>query len=133
MTIIAQIKIDQFEARKMKDIVKSSLLTTLYSDIIKIGKDKRNGDSTEDEAISVIKKYIKSTDENLSLQLTEDKKSQFEIEKLILISYLPQQASEEELKEIIAANLGKSKGEIFKLLKEKFGSNYDAKFVNTLI
>ena len=133
MPLIETIRADQFTARKQKDSLKTNLLTSLIADIVKIGKDKDNREATEEEALLVIKKYLKSIDENLSLNLPEDSEKQFIYEKDILLSYLPKQATEKEIKAIVVANIGKPKGEVFKALKEKFGNNYDAKLASTFL
>lgn len=132
--VINKIKADRILSMKNKDSYMSSLLGILLSDIIKIGKDKRNGETTDDEAISVIKKYIKTNKDNLLISgLTEEQKNQYSKEIIIFSSYLPEQVSEEVLKKFLNENKGKNKGEIFKLLKEKFGSNFDASLVNKLL
>lgn len=130
--LLNKIKEDQLDARKNKDTIKISVLTLALSDIIRVGKDNGNRETTEDEAVLVIKKHIKYLDENLALTLEENEKFEFSTQKIILESYLPTQATVEDIKQVMLQNPNASKGEIFKILKSKFGNNFDGKMVPQL-
>ena len=133
MTILETIKADQLTARKNKDSF-SALLTALISDISKIAKDSGNRETTDNDSVFVIKKFLKSIDETLSYKcIPMENKITLQHEKSILSAYLPKQASEEELSELIMNHKAKSKGEIFKLLKETYNSNFDSKIANQII
>lgn len=133
MTILETIKADQLTARKNKDSF-SALLTALISDISKIAKDSGNRGTTDNDSVFVIKKFLKSIDDTLSYSgIPMGNKITLQQEKSILLAYLPKQASEEELLEFIMNHKTKSKGEIFKLLKETYNSNFDSKIANQII
>ena len=58
MSMLEQIKGAMFSARKARtDKVLSDLLTTLYSEAAMVGKTKRNGESTDEEVLAVVKKF----------------------------------------------------------------------------
>ena len=67
--LLAQIKQDQLSARKNKETVKSSLLTTLIGDIENLIKTK-NSDNTDTLIIGLIKSYL---DKNLEFQNLHNK------------------------------------------------------------
>ncbi len=134
MSTIEKIKADRISAMKNKDSKISSLLSILMSDIIRVGKDKRNSDTTEDEAIQVVRKYIKSSQDNLKLKnLSSDHIESYNFEIELLSKYLPQQVSKENIQDFLNLHIGKNKGELFKLLKEKFGNTFDPKVASELI
>ena len=54
--LIEKLRQDMIAARKGSDTVTKSLLVTLYSEAQMVGKNRRNGDTTDDECIAVIKK-----------------------------------------------------------------------------
>lgn len=137
MILLEQIKKDQFEARKSREAVKASLLTTLYSEALMVGKNDGNRETTDEETIKVIQKFLKGVNETLeALNHSSDGRVIIAIEeKKILESYLPKMASEEyvraavlELKAAGATNIGM----IMKGLKEKFGSSLDGKMASMI-
>ena len=108
MTILNELKRASIEARKSKSST-SAFLVTLYSEAAMVGKTKANRESTDEEALSVIRKFKAGAEEVLSilkervaadasLQSTIDTALQ-EIE--ILNNYLPVLYSEAELIPII--------------------------------
>ena len=70
MSIFEQIKRDSIQARKVNDPVAKGLLVTLYSEISNINKTaaRVGTEITDDDAISVIKKFVKNTEENIIRQ-----------------------------------------------------------------
>ena len=95
MTLIQTIKNDQLTARKAKDKLQATLLTTLLGDASMPGKNDGNRESTDAEVIKVIKKFINGIDEMIKHggdTVTLD------AEKLILETYMPAQMSDEEIK-----------------------------------
>ena len=130
--ILNQIKSLQIDYRKQKKDIEISILTVLISDMLKIGKDKRNSLPTEDECCSILKKYIKNIEETLSLSISDEAKTKLLLEKNLISSLLPKQATQQELSEFISQNCFESKSELFKALKEAFGNNFDANLVNVL-
>ena len=119
MTLYQQIKSDQLAARKMQSS-SAAFLTTLLSEVAKIGKDNGNREPTDAECIATIKKFIANSD--LILSHVPDNKATME-EKELALSYLPVQLSEVQLKSIVTEfdNLGKFMGH----LKMKYAGLYD--------
>lgn len=99
MSLLDTIKKDQFEARKNKDAVKASLLAALFSEASMIGKNAGNRETTDDETIKVIQKFLKDVQETLdALKLSSDARvAVAQAEKAILEAYLPKRASETEV------------------------------------
>ena len=128
-----QIKDEQLQARKNRDVIKINLLTTLLGDIIRVGKDRGNRPTTDEETLLVVKKYLKNIEEFLVLSKDATKTESLLKEKEILLNFLPKQASLEEVATVVGANFDKPKGEIFRILKEKFGNNFDPKIVQELL
>lgn len=140
--LLNQIKEDSFQARKAKETEKATLLVTLYAEASRKGKDNGNRESTDAEVLEVIKKFLKGIKETLdALPASKvEARQAAEFEKQILESYLPKQASEEDLRAFIAevvAGLGekspKQMGAVMKALKDKFGGNYDGTVASALV
>lgn len=123
MTIIDQIRKDQIESRKNKDILKSNLLTTILGEISRVDKSKQN----EDLYIQVLKKMVKDIETVIQFKPSEVA----EYEKSIILAYLPKQATEEEILAVIK-NCENNLGIIMKTLKEVFGKNFDGKLAKQL-
>ena len=137
MSLLEQIKQDQFQARKAKDVVRASLLTTLLSEASMKGKNDGNRDTTDAECVQVVQKFLKGVNETLeALKFSSDGRVKIaQVEKEILESYLPKMASEQEVRDAVAAlkaagadNLGA----IMKGLKDKFGSSLDGKMASAI-
>lgn len=133
--IIEKIKQDQIDARKNRDSVRASLLTTLYAEASMVGKNQ-NRDTTEDECIKVIQKFVKNIDETLSALPNSDSRYVVAItEKEILSQYLPKMATADEIQAIIAKLKSSGVdniGMIMKGLKDHFGSTLDGKLASQL-
>ena len=145
--MVEKIKADQLQARKEHDKIKAGNLTALIGEISIVGKNAGNRESTDEESLTVIKKFIKNTNETLrifidaSMKLGADPHSIEKINELreeikMYEDYLPKQLSEDELKEIIKSNIdysiefgaGKPNlGTIMKYLKETYNGQYDGK------
>lgn len=145
MTILADIKQEQLSARKNRDSIKATVLTTLIGEAVMVGKNDGNRESTDAEVVGVIKKFIANATEILGILDGDVKVKPFEIDKLkteiaILNSFLPQQLSETELSDAIAriiettgaASL-KDMGKIMKALKDQYSGKYDGAQANALI
>lgn len=142
--LLEKLKADQLAARKEKNEVATSLLTTLYSEAVNVGKNKGNRASTDDEVISVVKKFIKSANENKDIYTKSNNTDRIQViekELSILNAYLPQGVTPEEVRavtlEIMAQlNLEKnpsSMGKIMKELKVRFGSTLDGAVASAII
>jgi len=134
--MINQIKSDLLEARKIKNKELIGLLTALYSESLKVGKDKGDRETNSDEVIQVIKKFIKGINEslNVSKDITKIKSLKFELETLQ--KYLPKQLSEDEMKDIVNKCLNDNIdniGGIMKVFKSNYSGLFDGKKLNTII
>ena len=138
---LKKIKKEQLQARKSKDKFKASILTTLISEIEIVGKNKRNGETSEEEAIKVIEKFKKNAESTKDLMIENDaldeeiENKYWEIE--LYKEYLPKQLSEDELRNIIKdiidhdsdINIGKVMG----FLKKQYNGQYDGKLASKLV
>lgn len=142
--LLEKLKNEQLAARKNKEAVAVSLLTTLYSEAVNVGKNDGNRQTTDDEVISVVKKFIKSAMENKEIYTKSsnlEKLSLITQELVLLQEYLPETVSDEKIKlatlKIIAdLSLPKnsaSMGRIMKELKSQFGSSLDGGVASKLI
>lgn len=104
--LLNTIKEAQLQARKNQD-VSAKLLTTLYSEALVPGKNNGNRESTDDEVMTVIKKFIKGIDESIltytrasaTLYADRDERvSKLIAEKQVLEAFLPKQLTDDEIK-----------------------------------
>lgn len=145
MTILADIKQEQLSARKNRESVKATLLTTLIGDAVMVGKNDGNRESTDAEVVGVIKKFIANAIEILGILDGDPIIIPSDIDKLkteitILKSFLPQQMTETELSDAIGriiettgATTLKDMGKVMKALKEQHSGKYDGGQANALI
>lgn len=138
--LLEKIKDDALTARKARDADKSALLTTLYADSARVGKDAGGRDSTDEEVVRMVRKFLKGVDESLALLTQPEAKARAEMEKGILEGYLPKQLTGEALKaavESIVATLPdrapKQMGAVMKQMKEKFSGAYDGNEASTQV
>lgn len=148
MSLFKQLKEEQLAARKAKDAVRASLLTTLIGEIQTAITGGANAsqfglasslDAKDEDTFKVIKKFIKNAETSLSMR--EDAKTKEELE--ILQTYMPKLLTEHELKAIVASYVlvgkheGKSGGAlvgyVMKQLKEGYADRYDASKVKDLV
>ena len=133
MSVIEKLKSESMALRKVRRPVAPAILFAL-SEIEKVGKNNGNRATTEDEAIKVIQKLIATIDENLKLNVDENRRTSLNFEKQILLGVLPQMASDTEitdfLRELFTGKRGgdiPKKGEVMKALRDKFGALVDMK------
>jgi len=139
MSVIEKLKAESIALRKTRNPVAPSIMFAL-SEIEKVGKNNGNRATTEDEAIKVIQKLIATIDENLKVTTDDGRKIAFNFEKQILMGVLPQMASDEEIMDTIRPIMtGKTKetmpkkGEIMKVVRDKFGAKVDMKRVGQIL
>lgn len=137
MSLITQIKTDLVEARKARtDKERIALLTTLSSEIAIVGKNDGNRETRDDEALAVIRKFVKNADQTVTnLESAGRDTATVQNELAILKSYLPTAPSADEIeaatREIIAGaeNSGGKpaalRGLVMKELKARFGDRFD--------
>lgn len=133
MSVIEKLKSESMALRKVRSPVAPAILFAL-SEIEKVGKNNGNRATTEDEAIKVIQKLIATIDENLKLNVDENRRTSLNFEKQILLGVLPQMASDTEITDFLrelftgkrAGDIPK-KGDVMKALRDKFGALVDMK------
>lgn len=128
-------------ARKAQDSVAASLLTTLYAEAARVGKDQGNRVSTDEEVVAVVKKFGKNVDETLAaLPETDARVAALRVEKALLAEYLPQQLDEAGLTAVIAELVAalpekspKQMGAVMAGLKARAGGQYDGAMASRLV
>ena len=133
--LINTLRQDMITARKGSNAVAKSLMVTLYSEASMVGKNKRNGDPTDDEVIAVIKKFKANAEETVTALTNRSQSADVQHQEIgILEKYLPTQLSNEQLVAEITAIIAtledaspKSMGKVMAELKLRHGSNYDGR------
>jgi len=136
MTLLEQIKKDQITARKAKNGLAGTLLTTLIGEAEMIGKNAGRA-VTDDEVKAVIKKFVKGMDETLGFlgDSNAEATATVNAEKAILKPYLPEQMSEKELAdaiELIIDDVGLNLGKVMGALKAKYLGKYDGTLASNI-
>jgi uncharacterized protein YqeY len=136
MTVIEKLKAKSIELRKSRSAVAPSVLFAL-SEIDKVGKNSGNRATTEDEAIRVIQKLIVTIDENLKLDINDGRRIALQHEKVILMTVLPQMASDEDIRNLLQDILGdetpKNKGVAMKVIRDEYGAKVDMKRAGEIV
>lgn len=133
-SLMARLRADQVAARFAGDAVAAGLLTALVAEAARVGKDKRNGETTDEEAVAVVRKFIGGAEETRAILASKGdaraEKAQAEI--AILTACMPAQMEGEALEaamRALAAELGlsgpKAMGELMKAMKERYAGRYD--------
>lgn len=140
--IAQEIKKDLDAARKNKQTNVVSFLSTMYSDVIAFGKNNGNRETTDAEAIKILKNFQSKTEEVIDLLNKKDPSKVLEYKnKIELIQkYIPQQLSEDELNLIIDKYVSelpvidkKSIGVLMNRLKNEHAGTYDGKLASKII
>lgn len=136
MITLQQLKTEQLEARKARNLVKSSLLTTLLGELDTDAK--RSG--KEPDTTAVVRKFLKNIAENISIagdRRDSNWLDELEQEKEILEAYLPQQLTylqlESYLTQAILHDGLNNKGALMKYLKDNFAGQYDGKVASEVV
>lgn len=137
MELLQQIRSDLDHARRTKNQFELTILTTLYSECAMIGKTKRNSESTNEEVLSVVRKFKVGVEEIEKL-----KGSTLELNNEIQLyeKYLPQLLTIDQLTAVIqdiVENLPerspKQMGVVMSKLKSKFLGRYDGTVASQLV
>jgi uncharacterized protein YqeY len=124
MTTIEKLKALTLELRKAK-LPLGPVMQFHVSEIVNIGKNRGNRETTEDETIQYLKKAAQKIEESGNANLDEI---------TILRSFLPVMASEKEVRDFIATLENKTnKGAVMKAIRDHFGSRVDMKMASSLI
>lgn len=141
MSLIDNIKTANMTSRKEKNHVTSNLLSTLLSEILNVGKNAGNRQTTDGEAIAVIKKFLNGITETLKYLPTDDVRFQTAtLEKEILEGFLPRQYTTDELQAIIVAIVEKMPvksqkhmGDVMKQLRTEHEGLFDGGTASKLV
>ncbi len=142
MSTIEKLRKDKMLAMKNKDKLKAGVISLMMSNILLEQKEKKR-DLTDEEQLAFVKKELKQTMDTLE-QTPEDRVEAIEETKQkieIIKSYLPEQISEDKLKEIIEKFMeensleksNKSIGQIMKYMMAEYGKYTDGKTVNKIV
>jgi uncharacterized protein YqeY len=137
-SMMKQLQNDQLTARKERNSMKATLLTTLVGEAIKVGKDDGNRESTDEEVMKTIRKFANNAKDNIrdyGKVGKADAVEQMQKELEILSSYLPAQVDEDAVRAFIAevmqekrlAKAPSSMKIIMAELSTKFGDSLDKK------
>lgn len=133
MSILSQIQADQLAARKSGDAVARGLLTALAAETAIVGKNARNGETTDAEAIAVIRKFVKNAQDTLTILEKAGKDTAVTRREIELLEgYLPKEPSGEEIETMVRAAIAetgadgpKAMGAVMAALKTKLGPTFN--------
>lgn len=139
--IIENIKTEQLQARKIQDKFKTKVLTALYSETSIVGKNNGNRETNDDEAIAVIKSFIKKLNETIVILKDKEKDiSEQKAELSIYESFLPKQLTEEEIKNIVIEAIKtienpsmKSMGIVMTVLNTQYKGLFDGSIASKVV
>jgi hypothetical protein len=128
-------------ARQGSDHVAKNLLVTLYSEALMVGKNKRNGNPTDEEVIATIKKFASNVEETIkTLQEIHRDTVKQQQELHILNGYLPQQLDHATLDAVVHTIIHemklegpKSMGTVMAELKKNYSGRYDGKMASEIV
>lgn len=131
MSLYEKIKNDLKIARLTGNAVKVSLFSVLLGEV-QNSSGKMNEDGTkvysDSDVVSIVKKHIKTGQENLALDGVKDEIRQiWEKDISILEEYLPVQLTEFEIRSIMETVEGNTMGQLMKHMKENYSGLYDGK------
>lgn len=137
--IIEKIKADSLHARKTKHSL-SSFLITLLAEIQGVGKSNGNRETTEEEAVKVMKKFLAGAEEfKKSLTPDDPRYDKLDEEIAYLKNRMPAQLSEAELTEALTRysatfdNSVKNMGKIMGALKTDYPGLYDGALASKIL
>jgi len=137
MSLLETLKKDQMDARRAKDGVTVTLLSTLIGEAVKVGKDAANRDSTDDEVIRTIKKFINNCEDTRThLVAFSGDTGHLDRELALYNRYVPKQLSEQALEVIILTMKQTSDTfdmkNIMAALKSQYAGTYDGKLASAV-
>jgi uncharacterized protein YqeY len=125
---------ESLEARKARDTVRAGVLTTAISQVKALAIDDGHRAPNDADVLKVVRQFLKACEENLALaaqgKMDAARAEQYRIEKDVLLSFLPQQMSADELKAAVAKSGAKNIGEAMKYLKANHDGQYDGKLAS---
>ena len=140
MPLLNKIKDDLNNARKASDRVALTILTTLYSEAAKEGKDHGNRVSTDAEVLKTVNTFIKNAKELMSHIEDVDVRTKITSEIGIYEKYLPPQLSKEDLTSVITNIMEIKEGDVIpnigivmKHLSANYNGMYDGKLASEIV
>lgn len=131
MKLFEQVKNDRIVARKARNQIVSSVLTTLVGELEV--QAKRTGTEVTDEMVmSACKKFVLNNTETIKLVASDLAKATLVTENTALNLYLPTQMSADALRTAISSSGASSLAEIMKHLKETYAGKYDGKVASAV-
>jgi uncharacterized protein YqeY len=135
------------EARKARDTVKAGVLGMVLTDVLNLTKAPgRNGAPvTDEDVMSSIKSWVKKTNDAIEMTVKgHGDISKLEVEKQILMEFLPKQMDANSLETVIASIVqgfidgGETKspklmGKIMGELKARYNGEYDSKMASDFV
>lgn len=128
------------QVRKDRNIILKSLYESLVNKIIVAEKSGQYQlPLTDDIVLSIVKKEMKERKESQSyFKLGQDKYTEFDIQLVELNRYLPQQLSEEEVKDIINQIVYNNKqekniGKLISIAIKQIGDRFDKGKISDII
>lgn len=139
--LIDKIRADMIQARQTGNTVAKSLLVTLFAEASRVGKDKRNGDTQDDECVAVVRKFIANAHETRCLLQDRGQDVSAQDQEIELLNtYMPQQMTADQLKTVILDIINKQSlqgpkamGQIMAALKANYNGQYDGKMASDTV
>lgn len=143
-SLLKQLQADQLNARKARDSIKATLLTTVLGEAVKVGKDDGDRDPTDTEVMDVFKKFVKNIKQNIidyGKAGNTDAITVMDNELSILKPYLPTEVDASVLLNAIETIIssqalpknGSSIGKVMAALNAQFGDSLDKKTASDLV
>lgn len=132
---------DMIAARQGSDPVAKNLLVTLYSESLMVGKNRRNGNPTDEEVVAMVKKFAANAEETCRLlrDRGQDTAAQ-NLEINILNRYMPQQMDRAVLESVVHSIVHEMKlegpktmGLVMAELKKSYAGRYDGKMASEVV
>ncbi len=137
--ILEKIKKQQLQARKEKSPIVGAL-TALMSEVAIVGKNNGNRETTDEEAVKVIKKFIKGINETIDLIKDPEKLKLLKMELEIYNSFLPQimneletRAAVEKIINALPEKSPKAMGQVMGTISKEYGTLIDRGLASQIV
>jgi uncharacterized protein YqeY len=141
MPLMQQIRDKQLAARKSGN-AEAVLYTTLLGEAAMIGKNDGNRETSDDEVVAVVKKFIKNINDTISLlsdptsNAPANQRELLVAERTCLEQFLPLQLTENALEHFVRVQVASgvsNMGAIMAALKSSHAGQYDGKLASTVV
>jgi uncharacterized protein YqeY len=142
MSLLESIKVDQRNARIVRDSVKATVLTTLIGEVegevTRLKPELRTSQKVNEIVLAKIKQFLDKIRENELIagdRRDSDWCDELQKEREAIEGYMPRQMDKSELKRVLtqAGIETPNKGSLMKFLKEKFAGQYDGKLAAQVV